>query len=126
MDNPQLIILFGSYARNQWVEDKYIENGITYEYQSDYDLLIVIDNEFQLKPKIGKRIRHKIRRTELCDTPISLMFHNINYLNQELEEGNYFFSDIKKEGGILYNPQNLALANAKELSPKQRQQKAKI
>lgn len=78
MDNPQLIILFGSYARNQWVEDKYVENGITNEYQSDYILLIVIDNEFKFKPKIGKRIRYKIRRTELCDTPISLMFHNIN------------------------------------------------
>jgi predicted nucleotidyltransferase len=26
----EMIILFGSYARGNWVEDKYVENGRTY------------------------------------------------------------------------------------------------
>jgi predicted nucleotidyltransferase len=30
-----MIILFGSYARGTWVEDKYTERGNVYEYKSD-------------------------------------------------------------------------------------------
>jgi predicted nucleotidyltransferase len=33
------VILFGSYARNDWVDDP--ENG----YQSDFDLLIIVSHE---------------------------------------------------------------------------------
>lgn len=28
----EMILLFGSYARGNWIEDKYVEKGITYEY----------------------------------------------------------------------------------------------
>lgn len=35
------IILFGSYARGTWVEDGYVKDGITYEYKSDFDILVV-------------------------------------------------------------------------------------
>ncbi len=35
--HPEMILLFGSYARGDWVEDVYQEGGITYEYQSDSD-----------------------------------------------------------------------------------------
>ncbi len=31
----EMITLFGSYARGTYVEDKYLEKGITYEYKSD-------------------------------------------------------------------------------------------
>jgi predicted nucleotidyltransferase len=37
-----MIILFDSYARGSWVEDTYVENGNTYEYKNDYDLLIIL------------------------------------------------------------------------------------
>ncbi len=43
----ETVILFGSYARGNWVEDKYVEKGITYEYKSDYDLLIVLSKNGQ-------------------------------------------------------------------------------
>jgi hypothetical protein len=36
-----MIILFGSYARGQWVEDIYTEGHITYEYISDFDILVL-------------------------------------------------------------------------------------
>jgi predicted nucleotidyltransferase len=37
-----MVILFGSYARGDWVEDTYVENGITYEYASDFDILVIV------------------------------------------------------------------------------------
>ena len=40
----EMIILFGSYARGNWVEDVYTEGHITYEYKSDFDILVVVEN----------------------------------------------------------------------------------
>ena len=39
----QMIILFGSYARNDYVEDKYDDTH--YRYQSDYDLLAIVETK---------------------------------------------------------------------------------
>ncbi|MFA6717168.1 MAG: nucleotidyltransferase domain-containing protein, partial [Victivallaceae bacterium] len=37
----EMVILFGSYATGKYVHrDRYVEDGIIYEYKSDYDLLI--------------------------------------------------------------------------------------
>jgi len=53
-----MVILFGSYATGKWVEDRYIEKGITYEYRSDYDLLVVLTHEeFSQKIKIEDKIK---------------------------------------------------------------------
>ena len=54
----EMVILFGSYARGNWVEDQYVEKGITYEYRSDFDILVVITHE-DLKQKF--RIEDKIK-----------------------------------------------------------------
>ena len=39
----QMIILFGSHARGDWVQDVYEQNGRIYEYSSDYDILVITD-----------------------------------------------------------------------------------
>ena len=41
----EMIILFGSHARGNWVEDKYQEGLVAYEYKSDFDILIVTKNK---------------------------------------------------------------------------------
>ena len=94
-----MVILFGSYARGEFVEDSYVENGILYEYKSDYDLLVVTRNDdLQAHFKIETKVNEMLRDTGLVKTPISLIFHSGKHLNQALREGNYFFQDIKKEG----------------------------
>ena len=89
--NPQKIILFGSYARNTWVEDKYFENGIQYEYSSDYDFLIVTkgvsEKEYVLVDKILNKSRDRFA------TPVNAIIHDIDYINEGLEIGQYFFTD---------------------------------
>ncbi|MDD5728481.1 MAG: nucleotidyltransferase domain-containing protein, partial [Victivallales bacterium] len=43
MIDAEFVILFGSYARGDWVEVKSIgEDGNLYEYRSDYDILVVV------------------------------------------------------------------------------------
>ncbi len=37
----EMLILFGSYARGVWVEEL-ADDGVHYQYQSDFDLLAVV------------------------------------------------------------------------------------
>jgi len=123
----QMIILFGSYARGQQVSDKYVEDGITYEYQSDYDILVVMDSESQaIAKEAEKRWKQKIKSVTPKDTPLNIIYHGIEYLNAEIEQGNYFFTDILKDGVLLYDSGKHKLANPLPLNEKQRREKAKL
>jgi HEPN domain-containing protein/predicted nucleotidyltransferase len=118
-------MLFGSYARGDWVEDRYRENGTTYEYISDYDILVVVDTEeVAIKNESTKKWQSKIRRDTHHEISVNVIFHGIDYLNSEIEGGNYFFLDILKEGVLLYDSGKFTLATPKPLSPQQRVQTA--
>lgn len=119
----EMVILFGSFARGDWVEDSYNENGTTYEYKSDFDILVVTNKsdiyaQYKIKSKLMDAIGNKVQ------TPISLIFHSIKYLNQALLKGSYFFVDIKKEGIILCDSQKFKLQEPKILTAQESQQKA--
>lgn len=119
----EMVILFGSYARNTWVEDRYVEKGILYEYKSDFDILVVttkddIYRSFKIEGKVDKELKDTVR------TPISLIFHSANEVNRSLTWGSYFFCDIKKEGIRLYNSEKYSLKDPKELTLQESQQKA--
>lgn len=112
--NPQKIILFGSYATGTWVEDKYFENGTSYEYISDYDFLIVTkdstEKEYDILDKIINRSRH------LFKTPVNAIIHDIGYVNEGLEIGQYFFTDIIKEGVLLEDVSTVNFSKPRLLS----------
>ena len=112
--NPEKIILFGSYARNTWVEDKYVEKGIRYEYISDYDFLIITKGDTEKEFLIIDKI---INRTEnLFETPVNAIIHDINYVNEGLEIGQYFFTDIINEGVLLLDNGNDEFAKPRVLT----------
>ncbi len=46
-------------------------------------------------------------------------------MNRALSEGQYFFSDIKKEGCLLYDSRNFKLARKRKLSSKEQKEIAK-
>ncbi|MFA6135686.1 MAG: nucleotidyltransferase domain-containing protein, partial [Phycisphaerae bacterium] len=43
VDDLAMLILFGSYAKGNWVNDRYVEGDIVYSYESDFDLLVVME-----------------------------------------------------------------------------------
>ena len=110
---PEKIILFGSYATGKWVEDRYTEGHILYEYISDYDIL-VITREGERKKDY--EVQDQVINTFRPRTPINIIANDIEKVNQDLERGQYFFTDIKKQGIMLYDAGNIPLAEAKELS----------
>jgi uncharacterized protein len=123
----EMIILFGSYSRGDWVDDRYKENGTIYEYRSDFDILVVIDTEVQaIKRDSNKRWRRKIHQESPQKTPLTVIFHGIDYLNQEIEDGNFFFVDVYKEGIMLYDSGKFQLATPQPLNAKERKHKAQV
>ena len=121
----EMIILFGSYARGDAVEDVTTDGNTTYEYSSDFDILVIVKDE----PTANKNgfwydIENKAGKLPV-QTPLTLIVHDIDFVNRKLEKGQYFFTDIKAEGIILYDSKNCQLADAKQLSPKERLGQAK-
>ncbi|WP_037093363.1 nucleotidyltransferase and HEPN domain-containing protein [Rhizobium leguminosarum] len=111
------IILFGSYAKGGWVDEPFTMKG----YRSDFDLLVIVNNrklcEFaEYWHKAADRLIHD----KTIETPVSFIVHSRREVNTYLKEGQYFFSDIRKEGIVLYELDDEPLAEPKPLSPADR------
>jgi uncharacterized protein len=123
----KMLVLFGSYARGDWSEEVYEEEGIRYHYQSDYDLLVIVKTRsIHKQRRLEGDLMKAIYKLTHIHTPFSIIVHDADYINAQLEEGQYFFSDIKKEGILLHTTGNVQLSEViKKLNPKQRYQLAK-
>ena len=120
MAAPEKIILFGSYAKGKYVEHRYIgKDGILYEYISDYDFLVVTKENKIKEYELDDIIRS---RTQQYRTPINLQIHEIDYINEGLEFGQYFFADIVKEGILLYDTAMVQFAETRVLMPEELKQ----
>ena len=121
----EMIILFGSYARGDWVEEL-DEKGVYYRYQSDFDILVIVDDrKLAKKWRVWDRIEDDVRRSGFIKTPASIISENLHGINHKLKSGHYFYSDIKKEGILLYDSGRHELAEEREMSSEERQEKAK-
>ena len=117
----QFIILFGSHARGDWVDDMYHEDGICYTYQSDFDILVITDDKKSTnKASIWSDIEKAYYKHNRLGTPVEIIRHYINDVNKKLRENQYFFSDIKKEGIILYDSGKFKLERKRWISPERR------
>lgn len=111
---PSLLILFGSYARGDWVE-ALAEDGVHYQYQSDFDLLAVMKNE-ALALKVERKDSLHNRLSREVNTPTGLIAEDIHFVNRRISNGQYFYTDILREGFILHDSGDFQLAEPKELN----------
>ena len=56
-------------------------------------------------------------RTQHFKQPINLQIHEIEYINEGLEFGQYFFTDIINDGVLLYDTDLVEFAEPRELTP---------
>ena len=106
------IILFGSYARDDWVDEP--ENG----YQSDFDLLIVVSHRDLTEiADYWYVAEDKILRDPVIERPVNLIVHSIDEVNQALRRGEYFWVDIVRDGIALYELPGHPLATPMPLTP---------
>ncbi|BBE33428.1 HEPN domain-containing protein [Sphingosinicella microcystinivorans] len=109
------IILFGSYARGDWVEDP------VGRYFSDYDILVVVDHEdltdvpeFWLKTE--DRLLAEVGEGKVR-TPVSVIYHSFEDVNDKLKLGRYFFTDIVKDGIVLFEEPGRPFETPRKLTP---------
>jgi len=120
--NASKIILYGSYALGNWVQDKKSIDGLEYEYVSDYDLLIVVpaldDKEYVLEDKVVNGWKFP--------TYLAPDVRSIEYVNAELKKGNYFFEEILKDGVMLFDDGKTAFVESTLKSSQERQEFARV
>jgi len=106
------IILFGSYARSDWVDEP--ENG----YQSDFDLLVIVSHEDLTDISDHWYIAEdKILRDPAVGRTLNIIVHTLAEVNRALTRGEYFWVDVLRDGILLYQLPNHALAQPKPLTP---------
>ena len=115
----EMIILYGSYARNTYVDyDQRIEYGIRTCFMSDYDILVVTNTRFQrhvishILSKATDNYYKGMNRNE--STTVQFIDESIDDLNKAIDKNRYFYTDIKREGIMLYNSGRYKLARRKQ------------
>lgn len=103
------VILFGSHATGKWVNDP------AHGYVSDYDILVILNNadlveEYKIWHTAEDRIALRVK------PPLNILVHSLGEVNAALSEGQYFFTDIKQEGIVLYEADQRELAKAGHLN----------
>lgn len=95
------IVLYGSYARGDWVEDP------VGRYFSDYDLLVVVADEahtdvLEYWEGAEKRLLAELSAGERLRTPVSFIVHTQAEVDDALGRGRPFFVDILNDGVAVY------------------------
>ncbi|MFA5240163.1 MAG: HEPN domain-containing protein [Phycisphaerae bacterium] len=123
--NAELIILFGSYARGDYKEKKDLKRNRKSGHVSDYDILVVTkDKKTASNTGLWTKITKQCDKLKLS-THSRIIAHDIQFVNIQLAQDQYFFADIKKEGCLLYDSGRCKLAAKRRLKPLEKQRIAK-
>ena len=123
-DKVEMIVLFGSYARGDYRVKDNLSPDRKSGHISDYDVLVVTRFKATVdEVDLWDALTQKCNQLKL-NAYVRLIAHDIQELNIKLAEGQYFFSDIKKEGCLLYDSGNFVLADERELTPEEKRRLA--
>jgi len=106
------IILFGSYARGTWVDEPHTMKG----YRSDYDILVIVNTAKLADRQYWDKAEDRLLWDPGVKTPVGLIVHGLREVNKALKEGQYFFTDIRRDGIVLHEIDDEPLAEPKHLT----------
>ncbi|MEP9359075.1 HEPN domain-containing protein [Sphingomonas sp. KR3-1] len=114
------VILYGSYARGGWVDEPHTAKG----YQSDFDLLVIVNNEkltdrVEYWVKAEDRLNRELAITKTLRTPVNFIVHTMHEVNDGLAHGRYFFMDVARDGIALYQSEDTEFHEPKPKTPQQ-------
>ncbi len=112
------VILYGSYARGGWVDEPHTAKG----YQSDYDLLIIVNDKrltdrVKYWAKVDDRLMREYGIAGTIKTPVNFIVHTLQEVNDGLAHGRYFFMDVARDGIALYQSDDTELHQPKPKTP---------
>jgi len=114
------IILYGSYARGGWVDEPHTAKG----YQSDFDLLIIVNDDrltdrVHYWVKAEERLNRELAITKTLRTPVNFIVHSLDEVNDGLAHGRFFFMDVARDGIAIYQSDDSELAEPQPKTPDQ-------
>jgi predicted nucleotidyltransferase/HEPN domain-containing protein len=109
------VILYGSYARGDWVDDPI--GG----YQSDYDVLVVVSDERLTDPaeywaETDDRFVREVTIAKRITAPVTFIVHSLADVNDQLTHGRPFFIDAIEQGIALYEAEDFPFVAPKPLT----------
>lgn len=118
------IILYGSYARGDWVDDAV--GG----YHSDYDILLVVSHEkltdfVDYWSAAEDRLMREVTIARTISAPVNFIVHTLKDVNRQLEKGRPFFIDIVRQGIALYEAEGFCFHDPRELPPEEARAEAR-
>lgn len=121
LPQTEFIILYGSYARGNYVRRsiRIEDGGIPTVKISDYDIYVITSG---INSKKAETVLDNIEDIFFTgkdfdrDTPVEFINDDIAQLNKFIGEGRYFHTQIKQEGIILYNSGKYKLARRRKLN----------
>ncbi|QDX26126.1 HEPN domain-containing protein [Sphingomonas suaedae] len=109
------VILYGSYARGDWVEDPV--GG----YYSDYDILVVVSDDRLTDPveywaKADDHFVREVTISKRISAPVAFIVHSLADMNDQLMRGRPFFIDAIQQGIALYEVDGYPFAEPQPLT----------
>jgi predicted nucleotidyltransferase/HEPN domain-containing protein len=110
MAEVERVILFGSHARGDWLEDP--AGG----FFSDFDIGVLVASPALAEDEALWADCQERAREVAGDTPVSLIVHTVDDVREQLARGSSFFRDVITEGVALYDAGRVAIT-VPELTP---------
>lgn len=102
------IVLYGSFARGTWFEDK--RSGRA----SDYDLLVIVSHKALTDmTRFWNGVEDRLYKDPKVNKDVSLIVHTLREVNAALGDGQYFFSEVINQGVMLYDADGKATSSAR-------------
>jgi len=120
----EMIFLFGSYARGDWVDGPHVQGRgrLTIRKRSDYDIFVVTRFSYTAKDTaLWDKVKAELAKMDLS-TLVRIIPREIDFVNYKLRQGQYFFTEICEQGIILYDSGEVELSDRKELDPTETKQ----
>jgi HEPN domain-containing protein len=79
-------------------------------YRSDFDILVIVNESRFAGFEYWDRATDRLNREPSIGAPVGLIVHSGREVNNALRNAQYFFTDIRKEGIVLYEMDDRELA----------------
>ena len=113
-----MIILFGSYARGDWKDGPHQQGRgrLTIHKKSDYDILAITRREATARDaRLWQAIKQQCGGQ--ASTYVRIIPRDIDFVNDKLMEGQYFFTEIIEQGVLLHDRGHYRLEDKRSLDP---------
>lgn len=101
------IVLFGSYARGDWIDEPLTMKG--------YRISICWSSS-TTHFTYWYKAKDRLDRDRAIKTPTDFIVHSRRFVNTALRQGQYFFADIRRDGVVHYELDEEPLAEPKPQS----------